>query len=106
VVKAAFALSTPQQLSEIISTPRGFYLLKLTERYPATVRSLPLATSEIVSKLKREKMARAQEAFARKIKLDKRIELRRDRLAAIPAPPPERARKEDEPSVPPALPNR
>jgi len=106
VFTAAFALSQPGQLSDIIVTPKGFYLLKLTERYPSSVRPFAAVKAQIASTLQREKNKQAQESHVKKIIADKTIELRRDRLAAIPAPPPDHPVTGEEPSPPPRVPNR
>jgi parvulin-like peptidyl-prolyl isomerase len=104
VFSAAFALSQPGQLSDIIATPEGFYLLKLTERYPASTRPLAEVKEQIALSLQREKNKQAKESHVKEILADKTIELRRDRLASIPAPSPERPNPDEEPPPPPAGP--
>jgi peptidyl-prolyl cis-trans isomerase C len=51
VVAAAFALKETGDLSDLVSTPQGFALLKLTERRPALSRSLDDSKTEIQRRL-------------------------------------------------------
>ena len=99
VLAAAFALPEPGQLSEIIATPRGFYLLKLTEKQPASTRPLPTVADQIRARLQRDKHALASQDFAAKILAGRKIEAHRDRLAALTALPGRTEQRE-----PPGLP--
>lgn len=48
VVAAAFSLTAPGELSPIIETPRGFYLLRLRQHVPAATRTLEESRERIV----------------------------------------------------------
>ena len=86
VVKAAFALSEIGQISDVLTTTRGYYLLKLLERQPATIRPLSSVGNQIGSRLKQEKVRKARESFAAAILAGKSVEIHSDRLDAIPVP--------------------
>lgn len=106
VQTAAFALTNPGQLSDVITTPQGFYLLKLRERFPATMRPLDKVQNEIATTVQWEKIVQTDDARSKELLAGKEVEVRRDRLAAIVAPPPERAPLAEEPPTPPAVPGR
>jgi parvulin-like peptidyl-prolyl isomerase len=92
VVVAAFALKKPGDLSEIVATARGFYLLRLTENTEAAVRPLTSVAPQIRADLLREKREHSEKALANSLTAHRRIEVRRDRLpqpripAGTPAP--------------------
>lgn len=55
VADAAFALNTAGQLSDVITTDRGFYLLKLTAKHTASARPLNSVRAQIEAKLTAER---------------------------------------------------
>lgn len=87
VLTAAFALVEPGAISEIITTPRGHYLLQLTERTAAGVRPLASVAGQVRAELQREKQQRTERELKSATLANRRIEARRDRLpAARPLP--------------------
>ena len=96
VLAAAFALKQPGDLTEIITTAKGCYLLKLTEKTEATVRPLSAVTAQIRADLQREKQQRSEQQLTAAVIVPRKIETRRDRLPAnlppttarTPVPPP------------------
>ena len=99
VLAAAFALKQPGDLSEIILTAKGFYLLHLTEKNAASLRPLTAVTAQIRADLQREKQKRSEQELTAAIIAPRKIEIRRDRLppnqpsASIPA-------KSEPPAIP------
>ncbi len=96
VINAAFGLKQIGDLSEIITTARGHYLVKLTEKIAASTRPLITVTPQIRATLQREKQLRFEQQMNTSMLANRRIEARRDRLpagspspntAAEPAPP-------------------
>lgn len=89
LLAAIFALKNPGDLSEIVTTPKGFHLLKLTERTGGTVRPLSEVTDRIRSDLQREKQQQSDQQLAAEYRASRKVEIRRDRLPASPgnAPP-------------------
>lgn len=98
---AAFALREPGDLSEILTTPAGFHFLRLTERQPAATRPLDTVRDQIRSELQREKQSKSAQAFAATILAGRKVAVRPERLAAIPAP---LAKTSSEVPEPPAAP--
>ena len=85
VLTAIFALKKPGDLSEIITTSKGFHLLKLHERTEPTVRPLAEATAQIRADLQREKQQHAGQQLTATFLANRKVEARRDRLPASPS---------------------
>lgn len=104
VLQACFALREVGQVSEIVQTPTGYYVLKLLERQPASVRPLSTVRNEIISRLRQEKSEQIKKSFAAQVRAGKQIEVRSDRIANIPVPEPRRVSNRES-EKPPALPD-
>lgn len=100
-IEAAYALSEPGAISEVLTGADGVYLARLVELEPRRVRGLEDLADGIRQRLLRERAAAVEEAFRRSILERVEIEVREDALAAIDplAPPAAPDRRE-----PPALP--
>ena len=92
VVAAAFALKAVGDLSELVSTDRGFVILKLTERRPAVSRSLDEAKLDVQKRLLEELRATRRKELADEMRKTVRVEIFEDELAKLdlgaPAPTP------------------
>lgn len=86
VLAAAFALRQPGDLSEIITTAKGFHFVKLTERTEATVRPLAEVRAKIRADLQREKQQRSDKDFTAFLHAGRKIETRPDRLPTTTPP--------------------
>ena len=88
VVEAAFALTSPGDISPIVATEEGWYLIKLMEgpdRRPASLDSL---RERIRRELARTREAEAQDARFRELRARHGVETHSDRLpVAAPAAP-------------------
>jgi peptidyl-prolyl cis-trans isomerase C len=83
VVAASFALKDIGNLSDLVSTPRGFAILKLTDRRPAVSRSLEESRSEIqrhlVDELRNQKKRELVDEARRRV----RVEIFEDQLSRL-----------------------
>ena len=84
ILTAIFALKNPGDLSEIITTPKGFHLLKLHERTAPSMRPLVEATPQIRADLQREKQHHSDQQLTTTFLAHRKVEARRDRLPASP----------------------
>jgi len=83
VVAAAFALQEIGDLSDLVSTDRGFVILKLTERRPAVSRSLDEARGEIQRRLLDELRARRKQELVEETRKTVKVEIFEDELAKL-----------------------
>jgi peptidyl-prolyl cis-trans isomerase C len=101
VVNAAFALKEVGDLSELLSTDKGFVILKLTEKRPALSRSFAEAKVEIQKRLLEDLRAKRKKEYIEEARKLVKVEIYEDELAkldlaaalgvpALPAPPRER----------------
>jgi peptidyl-prolyl cis-trans isomerase C len=96
VVDAAFALEGIGDLSELVSTDRGFVILKLTERRPALSRTFEEAKVEIEKRVLEELRAKKKKDYVAEARQLVKVEIYEDALAkldlaatlGVPAPPP------------------
>lgn len=83
VVTAAFALKETGDLSELVATPQGFAILKLTERRPALSRSLEESKAEIQRRLLDELRNKKKKEFVDEARKTVKIEIFEDELAKL-----------------------
>jgi parvulin-like peptidyl-prolyl isomerase len=88
VMDAVFALAQPGDLSPIVSTASGVYLLKLTERRPAVVRPLAEVETSVRQRLTVEKRNRLGREFYDDAKRNVSIHINEEHLASLTAPEP------------------
>ncbi len=86
VIAAVFALKKTGDLSPIITTKKGDYLLLLTERIDSAIRPLASVAPQIRAELQREKDQEAEQKFKASLAENRRIEARRDRLNSLQLP--------------------
>lgn len=83
VVAAAFALKEVGDLSELVSTDKGFVLLKLTDRHPALSRSLDDARADIQRRLLDDLRARKKRDYVAEARKHMRVEIDEQALAKL-----------------------
>jgi peptidyl-prolyl cis-trans isomerase C len=83
VVAAAFALKAAGDLSELVSTDRGFAILKLTERRPAVSRSFEEARLDVQKRLLEELRATRRKELADEMRETVPVEVFEDELAKL-----------------------
>lgn len=86
VVDSAFALTTAGDLSPVIQTSNGCYLVKLIEKISAGHRPLKEVTEAIRYQLAVEKRHRTQQEFQEAMTAGLKIEINRPLLEAISVP--------------------
>jgi hypothetical protein len=100
VVSAGFALDQKGEVSDLIETDQGLYLVKLLDRRPAEVAPLEKVASRIRHKLLLEKRREVEKAFlVEKRAVTTPIKVYPEALASVPAPTSEKERVQ-----PPSLP--
>jgi len=83
VVGAAFALKAVGDISDLVSTDKGFAVLRLTDRRPALSRSLDEAHSEIQRRLLEELRTRKKKNYVDEARKTMRIEINEEALAKL-----------------------
>lgn len=83
VVAAAFALKEPGDLSDLVSTPQGFAILKLTDRRPALSRSLEDSKAEIQRRLLDDLRNKKKKEFVDEARKTVKVEIFEDELAKL-----------------------
>jgi peptidyl-prolyl cis-trans isomerase C len=83
VVDAAFALKRIGDLSDLVSTDRGFVILKLTDRHPALSRTLDEAKPEIQRRLLDDMRARRKQELVDEARKTVRVEVFEHELAKL-----------------------
>jgi peptidyl-prolyl cis-trans isomerase C len=83
IVEAAFALTEVGNISHMVSTDKGFVILKLTERRPALTRSLEEAKAEIQKRLLEELRTKKKKELVEEARKSVRVEIFEDQLAKL-----------------------
>jgi peptidyl-prolyl cis-trans isomerase C len=83
VVGAAFALKEVGDISDLVSTDKGFVVLRLTDHRPALSRSLDEARPEIQRRLVEELRTRKKKDYVEEARKTMRIEINEDALAKL-----------------------
>jgi hypothetical protein len=86
VLEAAFALKAAGDVAGPIATPKGFFLIRLTDRRVSQVRPLAECASEIRGRLLEKARADRLKAIVDEEKKHTKIEIFHDVLAKIPPP--------------------
>ena len=84
VLEAAFALKTVGDVAGPIATPKGFFLIQLSDRRISQVRSLPDCANEIRARLLEKARMDRLKAIVEEEKKHTKIEIFHDVLAKIP----------------------
>jgi hypothetical protein len=104
VVEAAFSLSAPGQISPIIPTDEGWFLLKLVDREDGRLASLDSVRERIRRDLAQSRKTEAENALLDELRSRHEVEIHTERLSAMEIP---RATHPSDPSLaqrPPSLP--
>jgi|WetSurMetagenome_2_1015567.scaffolds.fasta_scaffold72020_2 peptidyl-prolyl cis-trans isomerase C len=83
VVNAAFALKEIGDVSDLVSTDKGFVILKLTERRPALSRTFEDAKVEIQKRLLDDLRASRKKDFVEEARKTTKVEIYEDQLAKL-----------------------
>ncbi|MES2572855.1 MAG: peptidyl-prolyl cis-trans isomerase [Verrucomicrobiota bacterium] len=83
VLAAAFALKAPGEVSEIIATERGFFLLRLMEHQPGSIRALSQMERPIRQRLVQQKQRELEREPARSQGAAASVVIHEERLAAL-----------------------
>jgi parvulin-like peptidyl-prolyl isomerase len=83
VVKAAFALEAVGDLSDLVSTSKGFVILKLTDHRPALSRTLEEVKPEIQRRLLDGMRDRRKRELVEEARKSVRVEIDEDKLAGL-----------------------
>jgi peptidyl-prolyl cis-trans isomerase C len=83
VVHAAFALKDIGDLSELVTTEKGFAILKLTDRRPALTRTLDEAKPEIQRRLLEDMRAKRKRELVEEARKSIRVEIFEDQVAKL-----------------------
>jgi parvulin-like peptidyl-prolyl isomerase len=86
VTAAIFKLAQPGELAPVIETPAAFYLVKLVERQPASLRSLEEVKDGIEYLVAREKEQQQQENIHARAKQELSIRINQGLLDSIASP--------------------
>jgi len=107
VLDAAFALAEPGEISPVVTTSSGYYILRLVELQPRRTTPLEQVADGIRHRINRERAKRFEAGFVDRIREAHRVEIEQRLLAEIPPPaavPPEREDDAGE-RLPPAMPS-
>jgi peptidyl-prolyl cis-trans isomerase C len=83
VVNAAFALKDVGDLSDLVSTDKGFVLLKLTDHRPALSRTIEEAKPEIQRRLLEDMRTKRKKELVDEARKTIRVEIYEDQLAKL-----------------------
>jgi peptidyl-prolyl cis-trans isomerase C len=86
LLDAALALRETGQVSDAVRGPRGFYIFKLIERKPATIRPLDEVRSRIVQELLGERRSRKMEELVAALRARTDIQVYKDELTKVQLP--------------------
>ena len=101
VVEAISRLKSAGDLSPIVETPTGFYLLKLLAHQAPSTKPLTAVRSELVHRLVRDRKASQAETFEKDLRAGITIEIHPEMLERVPVPETRMAQ-----SSPPSSPTR
>ncbi|WP_376690738.1 peptidylprolyl isomerase [Wenzhouxiangella sp. EGI_FJ10409] len=106
VIDAAFALEETGEISPVVTTASGYYILRLAELEPGRVTPLEQVADGIRHRINRERAQRFESGFVERVRQSHQVEIEQELLAEIPPPdsiPPEREDSDAE-RLPPAMP--
>jgi parvulin-like peptidyl-prolyl isomerase len=86
VVDALFSLPEPGAVAPLVATPRGFYIVKLVDRRPASVKPLEQVRETLSYQLKRAKEQQNEQEFYEGMKAGLDIQINRPLLESIVLP--------------------
>jgi parvulin-like peptidyl-prolyl isomerase len=83
LVEAAFALKEVGDVSGVVTTDKGFHILRLTQRRPGFTRPLEGATAEIKRLILRDRRAKKMEELVAQMRQKMKVEIYEDQLAKV-----------------------
>jgi hypothetical protein len=86
VITAAFAIEKAGDCAPLIAAPEGWFIVRLVERRPATVRPLDQVSEAIAYQLAQEKQRQQQVDFIEEMKRGLKIEMNTSLLEKISTP--------------------
>jgi parvulin-like peptidyl-prolyl isomerase len=86
LTEAAFALESPGEISEILETPEGFYLLRLIEKSPETLLPYSRASNQIRRDLIAQRRHARDQAIAHAAQEDIPAEINEELLTSLQLP--------------------
>jgi parvulin-like peptidyl-prolyl isomerase len=107
VLDAAFALQEPGEISPVVTTSSGYYLVRLVELQPRRTQPLEQVADGIRHRISRERAKQFEAGFVERIRDSHSVDIDQRLLAEIPPPeaiPPERKDNDGE-RIPPAMPS-
>jgi hypothetical protein len=99
VVRTANRMTEEGAVSPVLEDDEGLYLVRLVDYEPRRTRSLDELAAGIRQRLLRQRFVEIEDAFRDELLADAGMEVREQRLAAVPAPGP--AREPEAPQPPP-----
>lgn len=100
VLDAGFALSQPGELSKIVETDKGYYLVRLMERKAAAYRPFDTVEARIRHQLILSEQRGVEERFSQSLKQDFSVSVNSDKLEQVI--PETRYAKDSQPAMPPS----
>jgi parvulin-like peptidyl-prolyl isomerase len=82
---AAFALNT-NQVSDVVTTPFGYHIIKLSEKLPAKKIELAKVADELKEALRQQEMQKLLPDYMEKLKKDAAVEILDEKLKAVIVP--------------------
>jgi peptidyl-prolyl cis-trans isomerase C len=86
VVEAAFAMTKPGEIAGPIASDKGFHIIRLSERRPATTRTLDDAKADIQRKLVEQMRTQRKRELAEEARKTIRVDIYEDELAKLSLP--------------------
>lgn len=100
VIDAIFALEEPGDISPVITTTKGMYLIKLMDKKEGEVRSIVQVKRDIKKKFSLDKRKKAQEAYYQSIKKEFKININKNLLKSLEFRKKKSTSKAEPPSFP------
>jgi peptidyl-prolyl cis-trans isomerase C len=91
VIEASFKMSTVGEVSGPIETEKGSYILRLTERTPASTKPLSEVRDQIQGRLASERRATRIDEWSAKLRSTHKVRLFEDKLKDVDLTPPQAA---------------
>ncbi len=98
VIEALFALEKPGEISPVVTSPTGFYIVKLIEKKESSIRSLNEVKDIISYQIVTDKRNKVEKEFFEKLKAKVNVSVNSDLLKTIDIP--DAGRKLEPPALP------
>lgn len=94
---AAFSLKT-NQISDIVTTPYGYHIIKLYEKYPAAMTPYDKVHENIKDYLARVEMSKQSKDYLEKLRKDADVKILDERLSSVQMPTPPEGENPNQPA--------